>query len=543
MNIGIMGNALNPKISAQQATGYSIAVDTLINSFFLYSTKNSFTCLAQPGKYHWDRVHYLRSLLPKERQKEICIVDENELLFQGMESLMDLDILHSLRGDVLSTLALRESLGRPIPMTFTLHGISEQHLLLDTFLPMLIFSFRPYDAILCTSEAVRCTVQRILNRLKTTPALASLNRKSPLIRLEKVPLGVNVDYFRPMNKEKARQNLHLPQNAFIILWFGRFSCDHKADLYPLFHLFRRLLNRFPQKQLFLLLAGCSSSDLKQQEFLEEVERCKITPYVRLILNNEIHDRAELYNACDVFTSPVDNIQETFGLTPVEAMACGIPQVVSDWDGYRDTVLDGQTGFLISTVWTNCMDDLKERDFLPLDGAQRSELYASLVSRSVAVDLDAFEEKICIMIKQPELRHRMSINSRIRAVEHFSLQSTVAQTEAIWENLSKLSREESSYEKMNIVDLCNDFQGYPTQMVSDDCSFAVTEDGLAMKNLPIRHRHIPTSEDALPPLILKLYQQGQHYSFSDLIFRFPKYTPSQIKRSVMYLYKCGFIRRI
>ena len=39
-------------------------------------------------------------------------------------------------------------------------------------------------------------------------------------------------------------------------------------------------------------------------------------------------------------SLADNIQETFGLTPVEAMAAGLPCVMSDWDGYRDTVRDG-----------------------------------------------------------------------------------------------------------------------------------------------------------------------------------------------------------
>jgi glycosyltransferase involved in cell wall biosynthesis len=44
----------------------------------------------------------------------------------------------------------------------------------------------------------------------------------------------------------------------------------------------------------------------------------------------------------------DNIQETFGLTPVEAMACGLPVVISDWNGYKETVDDQREGFLIPT---------------------------------------------------------------------------------------------------------------------------------------------------------------------------------------------------
>ena len=38
---------------------------------------------------------------------------------------------------------------------------------------------------------------------------------------------------------------------------------------------------------------------------------------------------------DIFVSLSDNIQETFGLTPLEGMASGLPVVATDWNGYRD----------------------------------------------------------------------------------------------------------------------------------------------------------------------------------------------------------------
>ena len=55
-----------------------------------------------------------------------------------------------------------------------------------------------------------------------------------------------------------------------------------------------------------------------------------------------------WSAADVFTSFSDNIQETFGLTPVEAMASGLPVVVSDWNGYKVRVRDGIDGYRVST---------------------------------------------------------------------------------------------------------------------------------------------------------------------------------------------------
>src|SRR5262249_57736317 len=60
-------------------------------------------------------------------------------------------------------------------------------------------------------------------------------------------------------------------------------------------------------------------------------------------------RRGAYAAADIFMSLADNIQETFGLTPVEAMAAGLPVIVSDWNGYRDTVRHGAEGFLIPTI--------------------------------------------------------------------------------------------------------------------------------------------------------------------------------------------------
>lgn len=49
---------------------------------------------------------------------------------------------------------------------------------------------------------------------------------------------------------------------------------------------------------------------------------------------------------DVFCAPSVLDSESFGVAAVEAMACGVPVVVSDADGLREVTVDGRTGFVV-----------------------------------------------------------------------------------------------------------------------------------------------------------------------------------------------------
>src|SRR3970282_1665259 len=69
-----------------------------------------------------------------------------------------------------------------------------------------------------------------------------------------------------------------------------------------------------------------------------------------------HDDLPLYyNAADVCVVP--SYYESFGLVALEAMACGVPVVASRVGGLRETVQDGQTGYLVP--W-RCPEPFAER---------------------------------------------------------------------------------------------------------------------------------------------------------------------------------------
>ena len=123
-------------------------------------------------------------------------------------------------------------------------------------------------------------------------------------------------------------------------------------------------------------------------------------------------------ASDLFLSLVDNPQETFGLAPVEAMAAGLPVVVSDWDGYRYTVTDGLDGFLIPTLIPTAVKQGDELASLHDHGLLTYQDYAGSVAQHIAVDTDAAAAAIFRLVSDPMLRQRMGESGRKTVSQRF-----------------------------------------------------------------------------------------------------------------------------
>lgn len=94
-----------------------------------------------------------------------------------------------------------------------------------------------------------------------------------------------------------------------------------------------------------------------------------------------HAELPSWLACgDVFVQPSIG-EEAFGISVVEAMACGLPVLASDNGGMRETVVSGKTGYLLPAgdvgAWRSALTN-----FLADDGARRE---AGAASRRRAVD--------------------------------------------------------------------------------------------------------------------------------------------------------------
>jgi hypothetical protein len=188
------------------------------------------------------------------------------------------------------------------------------------------------------------------------------------------------------------------------------------------------------RQLLLLIAGGGEESVfdSLRKFAELLE---ISDNVQWLQPLPPEQRAQVFTAIDIFTSPVDNVQETAGITPLEALASGVPQVVSDWNGYRETVEHCVTGFCVPTLWKECDKSINLGAGL-YDNYNLMDHFA--LAQSVVVDPDAYLYALQQLLDHSELRQSMSENSRRRAVSLYAPQRIVHMYEELWEELRRIA---------------------------------------------------------------------------------------------------------
>lgn len=171
-----------------------------------------------------------------------------------------------------------------------------------------------------------------LNLAPISQWLADCAGKSSLLKdypMQVIPNAVDTDIFRPIDKEAARQILQLPQDEKIIL-FGALSAttDKRKGFSYLDAALKQLNTSLPIR---VVIFGA-----------DEVSMALDMPYIPLGRLNDDITLAMVYSAADVMVVP--SIQEGFGKTAIEAMACGTPVVSFDSTGLRDIVEHLQTGY-------------------------------------------------------------------------------------------------------------------------------------------------------------------------------------------------------
>lgn len=166
--------------------------------------------------------------------------------------------------------------------------------------------------------------------------LAEEARKSKIFEGKKVitiHYGLDHTLLKPMDKSSARKLLEIPDNKKVIL-FGAPGVTNRRKG------FRELLDAIAilsgqRDDILLLSFGGGKPPLNSD--VAHIHLGSITNDLFL---------SWVYNAADVFVIP--SLQEAFGQTCLEAMACGVPCAGFNTGGIPDMIREGETGHLATT---------------------------------------------------------------------------------------------------------------------------------------------------------------------------------------------------
>jgi glycosyltransferase involved in cell wall biosynthesis len=168
------------------------------------------------------------------------------------------------------------------------------------------------------------------------------------IRIVMIPCGFDPNEIWPIRRADARRYLGLPAHEPVVLQLGRMVPRKGID--NVIRGIARLRRDYKIRANLVVVGGEAgdSGDTPSQELIRLQAIARKERVEQQVLFAGQKDRSELrfyYSAADVFaTTPW---YEPFGITPLEAMACGVPVVGSNVGGIKYTVIDDATGLLVA----------------------------------------------------------------------------------------------------------------------------------------------------------------------------------------------------
>ena len=361
---------------------------------------------------------------------------------------------------------------------------------MDSISELLTAPVQAWDALICTSTAVKNNVNRILqaqadylnDRLGVTRLV--------LPQLPVIPLGINTDDFLYTDAQKAaaRNKLNISAEALVVVYMGRLSFHAKAHPLAMYQALERA-SKSSNKTIVLVECGWHANDSIANAFADAARLA--CPSVRVInLDGRVaQQRNQAWSSADVFCSLSDNIQETFGIVPIEAMAAGLPVVVSDWDGYKDTVRDGIDGFRVSTLMPQpgYGADLAQRHARGIDNY---DMYCGQSSSLISVNVDSAAEAFRRLFNSIDLRMKFGEAGRNRAQQIYDWKQIIPKYEELWSELTSVRIRESKGIQLSThpwparMDPFESFASYPTFTLSPKSrlSLAVRDKDIAVNLL-------------------------------------------------------------
>lgn len=421
---------------------------------------------------------------------------------------------------------------------------------MDIVADMATAPVQPWDGLITTSRAVRASVEVEMAAVREDLAARLGATRFPTPQLTTIPLGVNAQDFAPspVHRKAWRERLDIPEDAIVALYVGRLHSAAKMNP-AMMAMALEAAARRTGKAIYWVVSGWGTNeDFTQRHHAATQGLCPSIHY-RALDGRPPDTRFSIWSVADFFISFSDNIQETFGLTPVEAMAAGLPCVVTDWDGYRDTVGHEVDGFRIRTYAPRAGLG-RDLAYLHANGWSSYEHYLTAASQFTAMDNAAAVDAISALVEGADLRRTMGAAAQRTVAAKFDWSVIIPQYQAFWAELGQRraaaqpSAEGPSpmIDNPRRLDPFRLFESYPTETLSHDTVVRVSpgmtwEAAVGRLAGPLarvgnwQHPNLPDMQAAFAFL-----DEGGAASVTDLLSQFPSGKHPFVERGLLWLAK-------
>ncbi len=328
-----------------------------------------------------------------------------------------------------------------------------------------------WDAVICTSKAVLSSVtlqmdlvdQHLRQHLRADP------RPRPMLPV--IPLGIHCDDFTPdaAAGQGLRERLGAGPQDVVFATIARLTPHEKFDPLPIYLAMQSAQAELGAAQkLHVVFCGVFRDDYSRKVF--EAGAAALMPEVGFVILDgaKADERKAALSAADVFLFLIDNIQETFGLAPLEGMAAGLPLLVSDWDGMKDTV-SPDVGFRV-TSRSLPASHLANEALRYHGGIDSYVQYCAAASAMTEIDMGELRARILDLAQNPALRKRMGAAGQARARALYDWSKVVPQMQDLWaEQEARRAVGQSQRYAADLVPVAPSptalFGNYPTEQVN------------------------------------------------------------------------------
>ncbi len=411
-----------------------------------------------------------------------------------------------------------------------------------------------WDSLICTSRAVRAATETQLEATRDylSHRLGAKIHNQPI--LDTIPLGINSDEFAfsADSRKKWRDELDIPADAIVALYVGRFNVQAKMNPVPMALAMEAAAKRL-DKPLYWVMSGWAGDEKYADTYHGETRKACPSVQYRIVDGRRPEVRFSIWSVADFFLSLSDNIQETYGLTPLEAMAAKLPCVVSDWDGYRESVRDKRDGFRIATYSPRAGMG-RDLAYRYAHGWDSYSHYIGAASQMTAVDIGASAEAIYQLATQPDLRKRMGDAAQKQAQSALDWKVIIPRYQALWaeQNRVRLAAVKAQIPRNTDedpwrLDPFRLFASYPTEWLTPYTMVALTP-GMTWETAKTRltgalanftPQMLPTLAE-MEALYAALAAQPQALA-TDLVSGFPANRRNFMERSLIWFAKYGVAR--